>query len=70
MGLTKGLICIFRGHVVSSECQKALKKSEETRFITKCRRCGYPVRIEAIDAKRFYVTELDSAKELFPEKFK
>ncbi len=70
MSLKGVFICIFKGHIVSDKCQIALKNSTDHKFITKCERCGYPLRLELIDNDRFYAVELDSAKEVYPERFK
>jgi hypothetical protein len=70
MKLRGAFICIFKGHTVSTKCQTALKKSSEGIHVTKCERCDYPLRLELINNDRFYAVEIDSAKELCPEKFK
>ena len=70
MGLKGAFICIFRGHLVSNECQIALKNSAGHKYVTKCERCRYPLRLEIIDKDRFYAIELDSAKEVYPNRFK
>jgi hypothetical protein len=70
MSLAGSLICIFRGHRVSKQCQRSLKSSTDNKFNTKCETCGYPVKIEAIDKEKFYVTELNSAKEILQNKSK
>ena len=70
MSLKGAFVCMFRGHVVSEKCQRELKKSPDQKYITKCDRCHYPLRLEKIDNERFYAIELDSAKEVYPNRFK